>query len=145
MKLTNDLLGRLEESLSVFLTPEQRLILLHWYGHEPLHGWDMDDFALGVRDVMRYYPDHRPRRNADMDIPPQLRKERRAYLKREAAAYFKASDMTPEERQELLEWIKSGESVRDNPWLMANDYGSPMDYLSARRDAEELRTQHMGP
>ncbi len=137
MKLTNELLNRLEGDLRVTLTPEQRLILLHWYNHEPLHGWDEEDFALGVRDVMRYYPDHRPQRRVDMDIPPQLRKERRALVKREAAAYLKENDMTPTERQEVLEWIKSGKSVRSNPWLMSEDDGIPMDYLSAMRAAEE--------
>jgi hypothetical protein len=144
MKLTSELLLRLEESMAVTLTPEQRLIMLYWYGHEPRHGWDEDDFALGIREVMRYYPDHRPKRNADMDIPPQLRKERRAFWKSEAAASLKANDMTPEERQDLLAWIKSGESVRDNPWLMNDEDGVPMDYLSAMRVAEDVQTQQPG-
>jgi hypothetical protein len=144
MKLTKELLRRLEESQRISLTPEQRLIMLYWYGHEPRHGWDEDDFALGIREVMRYYPDHRPKRNAYMDIPPQLRKERRAFLKSEAAAYLKANDMTPAERQDLLAWIKSGESVRDNPWLMTDEDGVPMDYLSAMRVAEDLRMQRLG-
>jgi hypothetical protein len=144
MKLTRELLCRLEESLRISLTPEQQLILLHWYGHEPRHGWDEDDFALGIREVMRFYPDHRPKRNADMDIPPQLRKERGVYLKREAAAYLKANDMTPEERHDLFAWIQGGESVHDNPWLMTDDDGIPMDYLSAMRVAEHLRIQRLG-
>ncbi len=144
MKLTKELLNRLEASIQVALTPEQRLIMLHWYGHEPLHGWDEEDFALGIREVMRYYPDHRPQRKVDMNIATQLRKERRALLKREAAAYLKANNMTSEERQDLLEWIKGGESVRDNPWLMTDDDGIPMDYLSSMRAAEDLRLQRLG-
>ncbi len=139
MKLTNELLNRLEESLRVTLTSEQRLILLKWYGHELLHGWDKDDFTLGIREVIHYYTDNRPKRPADMDIPPQLRNERRAILKREAAAYLKANDMTPEERKDLLDWVNSGQSVRDNPWLMVDEHGDPMDYLSAMRMVQELR------
>ncbi len=144
MKLTKELLRRVEESLHINLTPEQRLIVLYWYGQEPRHGWDEEDFALGVREVMRFYPDHRPKRAVELGLSPQLRKERKAFLKRESAAYLKANDMTPEERKDILVWIKSGESVRENPWLMTDDYGVPMDYLSAMRTAEELRAQRMG-
>ena len=60
MKLTGNLLTRLELSLRVTLTPEQRVIMLYWYGHEPRHGWDEDDFVLGISEVMKHYPDHRP-------------------------------------------------------------------------------------
>ena len=144
MKLTRELLGRLEKDMRIALTPEQRLIMLYWYGHEPRHGWDEDDFTLGIQEVMLYYPDHRPKKNADMDVTPQMRKEWKAFVKHEAAAYLKANDMTPAERQDLLEWVKSGESVRENPWLMADENGGPIDYLSAMRAAEDLRKQHFG-
>jgi len=63
MKLTKQLLKQLEQSLCVDLTPEQRMIVLYWYGHEPLrYSWEDDDFVSGIRDVMRFYPDHRPKR-----------------------------------------------------------------------------------
>jgi len=62
MTLNKNLLSRLEESMRVILTPEQRLIVLYWYAHEPRYGWDEDDFVHGIHDVMRYYPDHRPKR-----------------------------------------------------------------------------------
>jgi hypothetical protein len=67
---------------------------------------------------------------------------RAAFLKREATEYMKSQDMTPQERQDLLAWVKEGESVRSNPWLMCDEQGNPMDYLSAMRAADELRTQH---
>jgi hypothetical protein len=60
MKLTAKLLTQLERSLRLILTPEQRVIMLYWYGqHEPRHGWDEQDFVHGINDVLRYYPDHR--------------------------------------------------------------------------------------
>jgi len=62
MKLTKQLLTQLEQSLCIDLTPEQRMIVLYWYGYEPRHGWDEDDFVLGIHDVLRYYPDHRLKR-----------------------------------------------------------------------------------
>jgi hypothetical protein len=71
MRLTGKLLTKLEESLHITLTPEQRVIMLHWYGHEPRHGWDEEDFVYGIRTVQRYYPDHRPR-----PIPDFLRESR---------------------------------------------------------------------
>ena len=42
-------------------------------------------------------------------------------LKREAAAYTAALDMTQEERKELLAWLEDGNSVHDNPWYMADE------------------------
>lgn len=67
---------------------------------------------------------------------------RAAFLKREATEYMKNQNMTPQERQDLLVWMKEGESVRANPWLMCDEQGNPMDYLSAMRSADELRLQH---
>jgi len=62
MKLTRQLLTQLEQSLRISLTPEQRLVVLYWYGHEPRYGWDDEDFIIGIQDVKRYYPDHRVKR-----------------------------------------------------------------------------------
>lgn len=61
MRLTGKLLTELEESLHITLTPEQRVIMLHWYKCEPRYGWDEEDFVCGIRTVQRYYPDHRPK------------------------------------------------------------------------------------
>lgn len=59
MKLTGKILTRLEHSLRVSLTPEQRLILIYRYGYEPRHGWDEQDFVFGIYEVIKQYPDHR--------------------------------------------------------------------------------------
>ena len=69
MRLTRKLLIQIEESMRIILTPEQRAIMLYRYGYEPRHGWDEEDFVYGIRDVMRYYPDHRP-----PQVPDFLRK-----------------------------------------------------------------------
>jgi hypothetical protein len=63
MKLTGRRLTKLELSLRISLTPEQRAILLYRYGHEPRHGWDEDDIVFGIYDVMKQYPDHRLTKN----------------------------------------------------------------------------------
>ena len=69
---------------------------------------------------------------------------RQSLLKREAAVYLENNDMTPAERNDLLAWISSGQSANDNPWFMADENGNPMDYLTAMRTVNDLRTQHLG-
>lgn len=63
MKLTGEILTRLEQSLRISLTPEQRVIMLYRYGHEPRHGWNEEDFIYGMDDVRKQYPDHRIKPN----------------------------------------------------------------------------------
>ena len=72
MKLTASLITKLEQSMWVNLTPEQRVIMRYWYGHEPKYGWDEEDFVDGIRKVMRLYPDHRPKQK---HLPDLLMKE----------------------------------------------------------------------
>ena len=60
MVLTKKRLRKLEESLWIRLTPEQRAILFLWYGTDSEYGWTSEDFVHGIRKVIRYYPDHRP-------------------------------------------------------------------------------------
>ena len=62
MRLTGKLLTELEQSMRITLTPEQRVIMLYWYGYEPRHGWDEYDFVNGIKSVMHHYPDHRTKR-----------------------------------------------------------------------------------
>ncbi len=65
-------------------------------------------------------------------------------LQHEAAECLGDNDMTPAERQDLFAWINSGQSANDNPWFMADEDGNPMDYLTAMRTVNDLRTQHLG-
>jgi len=72
MRLTGKLLTRLEQSLRITLTPEQRVIMLYRYGYEPRYEcWDEEDFVYGIRDVRSQYPDHRPKQKF---VPDFLRK-----------------------------------------------------------------------
>lgn len=64
------------------------------------------------------------------------------YLQREAAEYMAATDMSPAERQDLIGWIRDGNSVYDNPWLMTDESGCLMDYVQAMRTADDLKQQH---
>jgi len=41
------------------LTPEQRSILLFWFGVDSKFGWTKLDFLVGVHRVRNLYPDHR--------------------------------------------------------------------------------------
>lgn len=68
MKLTGEILTRLEQSLRISLTPEQRVIMLYRYGHEPRHGWNEEDFIYGMDDVRKQYPDHRIKPNPLTDF-----------------------------------------------------------------------------
>ena len=69
MRLTHKKLSDMEKSLLIFLTPEQRAILLVWFGTECKYGWDEQDFILGFDKVLRYYPDHREK---EMALAKQL-------------------------------------------------------------------------
>jgi hypothetical protein len=67
MVLTKKILQKLEESLWITLTREQRAIIFLWYGSECKYGWDEEDFVYGIREVQRYYPDHRPKPEINFD------------------------------------------------------------------------------
>jgi len=59
MILTGNLLTQLELSLRISLTPEQRVIALYRFKHEPRYGWEEEDLIAGIKEVMVQYPDHR--------------------------------------------------------------------------------------
>ena len=46
--------------------------------------------------------------------------------------------MTPEERNKLRKWVKECNSVYENPFLLWNENGRPMDYINAVRFTEEI-------
>jgi hypothetical protein len=73
LKLTGKLLTKLEQSMRIHLTPEQRLIMLYRWGYEPRgECWDKDDFVYGINAVQKEYPDHRPKPNP---LPDFLREK----------------------------------------------------------------------
>jgi|WetSurMetagenome_2_1015567.scaffolds.fasta_scaffold156744_1 hypothetical protein len=59
------------------------------------------------------------------------------WLQREAAEYMACMEITQTERQELLDWIRDGRSVYDNPWYMADESGMLMDFISAMREVDD--------
>ena len=59
MILTKKSLTKLEEEAWISLTPEQRAIMLLWYGNDG--GWDAEDFYYGLDKVLREYPGPRPK------------------------------------------------------------------------------------
>lgn len=64
------------------------------------------------------------------------------FLQNEATEYLEKVVATQQERQDILEWVKSGESVYTNPWCIANDNGGPMDYITAQRHLDVLAEQY---
>jgi hypothetical protein len=42
-------------------------------------------------------------------------------------------DVTEDERHELMEWIADGNFVYDNPHLIYNESGCPMDFINGCR------------
>ena len=60
------------------------------------------------------------------------------YLRREACECLLDMDVTPDERREVLEWVKSGNSVYNNPWYLCDEGGHPMDYITAMRTVPDL-------
>ena len=67
MILNNACLKKLEDDVPFTLTPEQRNILLLWFGSDSKFGWTKLDFLLGVHRVRHLYPDHRANLYKDMD------------------------------------------------------------------------------
>ena len=66
-------------------------------------------------------------------------KEHKTNLRKELKEYERTfTDLTDEERSELCEWVSNGNSVYDNPYLIAYDGGRPVDYIEAIRTAEEI-------
>jgi hypothetical protein len=67
MTLNNTSLKKLEGDFPFSLSPEQRSILLSWFGTDSKFGWTRLDFMLGAHRVCRLYPDHRHKLYKDMD------------------------------------------------------------------------------
>lgn len=59
-------------------------------------------------------------------------------LRNDLAAYESRFDLSGEERRSLYEWVSEGNAVCDNPWNMANENGTPMDYVTAMRTISEI-------
>ena len=54
------------------------------------------------------------------------------------------SDVTEDERRDLMEWAAAGYSVYDNPYLIYNDSGCPMDFINGCRMGIEFDDEAEG-
>ena len=59
-------------------------------------------------------------------------------LRNDLAVYESSFDLTDEEQCSLYEWVSEGNAVCDNPWYMANENGTPMDFVTAMRTVSEI-------
>jgi len=63
-----------------------------------------------------------------------LDKAARSLLRKEMNTYMQnIGDMTVDEKNDLYEWVASGNSVYDNPFCYSDERGNPLDYLSTMR------------
>ena len=51
-------------------------------------------------------------------------------------------DATPEEKNALRSWVRSGHSPYENGDYIANESGGPMDFINALRFWEDVRQEH---
>ena len=70
MTLNNSTLKKLEKPLPFNLTPEQKNILMLWFGADSKFGWSKLDFLLGIHRVRHLYPNHRDYLSKDLDGLP---------------------------------------------------------------------------
>jgi len=59
MTLNSKTLKKMEMDFPFKLTPEQKSIMLLWFGVDSKFGWSTPDFLLGAHRVRRLYPNHR--------------------------------------------------------------------------------------
>ena len=59
-------------------------------------------------------------------------------LRNDLAVFESSFDLTDEERRSLYEWASEGNAVCDNPWYMANENGTPMDFVTAMRTVSAI-------
>ena len=73
-------------------------------------------------------------------------KGQKAFLRKELREYMLTfGDMTQDEKNDLHEWVASGNSVYANPYCYSDDRGYPMDYITAMRFNDEFLAGDMGP
>ncbi|MCD8300431.1 MAG: hypothetical protein LUC41_04570 [Clostridiales bacterium] len=67
------------------------------------------------------------------------KRERDAMVRKGLKEYEAATEMTGSEREALREWVEDGNSVHDIPFMAYTEWGTPMDFLDAYRNEEEIR------
>ncbi|MCR4884463.1 MAG: hypothetical protein K6A68_12880 [Clostridiales bacterium] len=83
------------------------------------------------------------------NVDPETLKEWKAELhrqdQRDMRKYLKQQfpDATPEEKNALRSWVRSGHSPFENGWYVATESGGPMDFISAMRFLEEEYQEYL--
>ena len=71
-------------------------------------------------------------------VIPGIDAQLQQILRNDLAVYESSFDLTDEERRSLYEWASEGNAVCDNPWYMANENGTPLDFVTAMRTVSEI-------
>jgi hypothetical protein len=73
-----------------------------------------------------------------MENNTAISKNEKELLRGELEHYLELNDdLTLSEFEKLKEWVLSGNSVHENPYLLSDESGCPMDYIEAIRCYEE--------
>jgi len=68
--------------------------------------------------------------------------ERQRLLEKELREYEKHTEMTPEERTALRQWVRAGNSVHENPsGAQYGGIGGPIDFLDDYRNIAEFEAE----
>ena len=63
--------------------------------------------------------------------------------RQEVLAYLEQQQASMEEQRQAWNWVRQGKSLFDNPWLLYDESGWPMDFISAMRMIYELRNENL--
>ncbi len=81
--------------------------------------------------------------NVSPETLKEWEKEYRNKCLREMRQYLKLfPDVTPEEKNDLSKWVRSGHSPYENSDYIATESGRPMDFIIARRFLVEMCQEH---
>ena len=70
----------------------------------------------------------------------RLDKTEKAFLREELREYMLAAgDLTADEKTDLRRWVSDGNSCYDNPCLLCDESGRPMDFISGCRTNDDMR------
>ena len=73
-----------------------------------------------------------------MKFKKHVKKEIREILTRDLKDYEKHVTMTQKERKDLYNWVSNGYSPYDNDYYLYDEYGCPMDFISAERMTKDF-------
>jgi len=70
----------------------------------------------------------------------RLEKQLKSILQKDMREYLKTFGyLTEDENTELREWVEAGNSVNDNPYMLYDESGCPMDFINGCRVGDDMR------